>query len=509
LVCGGLILSLTLWFKLGMDQSIYCYGAWVWKHYHLPPYLGVWDLNFPGIFFLHRLILEIFGESILGFRFFDFLVQLSILVGIFYLGKKLSGSALAGFFSALFYSIYYYSLNFWGTGQREGFVFWLLLFTLMLELWITNKLWLRALFQGLFLGFAFLIKPTYGLSWLIFGAGLLWELRQKKEGIWKEMGLFVFALLFFPFLILLYYFTCGGLRELYLATIWYNFEIYARLKPSGFYLVSFLREEPLLMVFGFLGVYYQFLDNRKQEKWFWLGVFLIFQALFSFLVQGKYLVSYHLIPFFGLMCLFSGPALMRLAQSLLNQSQGKVSQIGVRIFYLLVLILMVAGVGESQLYFAFKYCFRHLEPAYLAQIGTPADRLLTQNYQLANYLKLVIKDQEQIGLFSQHPLLAYLLKKKLPSRFVCVQHLLFSPSRKRLTEQQKKWIEEYTEAIIKASPRFFILLDYQILFPIAVSEPSLGRAFEERFPALRDFIFSHYQLWFKSGKIQIYRKNRE
>ena len=99
-IAGGFFLSFTLWFGLAMDQSIFCYSVWVWKTFGLPPYVGAWDHAFPAIFIIHRLALALFGESVLGFRFFDYLVQLSCLPMIFYLAKRLSGFSASGFLAA-------------------------------------------------------------------------------------------------------------------------------------------------------------------------------------------------------------------------------------------------------------------------------------------------------------------------------------------------------------------------------------------------------------------------
>ena len=144
ILLGGFFLSLTLWYSFGMDQSLYSYGAWVWTHYHLPPYLGVFDQNFPGIFIIHRLAFAIFGESIIGFRVFDLLVQLSSLTMIFYLSKRLSGSGVAGFLSGVFYGIYYFGLGNFDTGQREAYILWLFLISLIAGVTLKKRAWSRA-----------------------------------------------------------------------------------------------------------------------------------------------------------------------------------------------------------------------------------------------------------------------------------------------------------------------------------------------------------------------------
>ena len=69
LLVGGFFLSLLLWLDFGPDQASFSYIAWVWKQYHLLPYIGAFDGDFPGIFIIHRLALELFGTSALGFQF--------------------------------------------------------------------------------------------------------------------------------------------------------------------------------------------------------------------------------------------------------------------------------------------------------------------------------------------------------------------------------------------------------------------------------------------------------
>jgi len=228
LLAGGLILLPTLWFNLTMDQSIYAYGAWVWKHYHLPPYIGTWDQNFIGIFLLQRLALELLGETVAGFRAFDLLVQLGTLAMIYYLSVKLSGERLAGFLADIFYSIYYYGLGSLHTGQREGFVFPLLLLSVIAGVVWEKRSWRSVMLAGLALGLAFQIKPFYGLAWPLF-AGWIFFQRPERLGAWAWGQAVVSGLCFLAptLLIVLYYAQGGWLKELYRATLWYGFVIYS------------------------------------------------------------------------------------------------------------------------------------------------------------------------------------------------------------------------------------------------------------------------------------------
>jgi 4-amino-4-deoxy-L-arabinose transferase-like glycosyltransferase len=163
LLLGGFVLSFTLWFSMGADAGMLGYCSWVWVHYNLPPYVGCVTENFPGIFIIHWLILKIFGESVPGFRAFDFLVQLGSLMMIFYIARRLFQSGLAGFLGVLLYATYYYNLDYGFTGEREGFILCLTLVALIIHLALERRFLLRAGLVGLLVGFCFLIKPTAGL----------------------------------------------------------------------------------------------------------------------------------------------------------------------------------------------------------------------------------------------------------------------------------------------------------------------------------------------------------
>jgi len=512
LASGAFFLLPTLWFRFTMDQALCNYSAWVWKTYHLPPYIGVWDLSFPGIFILHRIVMGIFGQSIFGFRLFDFMVQLSSAGMIYYLTKRLSGSRSAGFLSSVFYCIYYAGLGSLETGEREGYVFWILLVSLILNLRIKKrKLLLKAL-VGLLLGFAFLLKPTYGLAWVVFGIWFFIESRGERFlTVVCRLGLYAFFCIIPSLLVILYYWRLGYLIDLWQATIIYNFEVYtgsttanlanmSRLHLIFYILHKDYIHQSLIIFSAFIMLLFYFFNREmvKDIKLFWILIALISIGLLSYRVQAKYF-PYHLIPAMGFLSIFSGACLSWIALQLKGQTTGLRDKFVHFGFYFALFVIMLTGVNWEWInYFAYE-SFKPFDRAYAS--GSTFD---AQYYQTAKDLEPILR-REEIAYFGWHPVLPYILQKKLPSRFCVVYHLLIRRADGNLSELQKKWIREYTDDVIKAKPKFFLVADYVPGWDIFnLKNPSLKQAMSEQFPELEKFLKDNYQLLRKNSLIEVY-----
>ena len=512
----GFVLSLTLWFGIGMDQAIYAYGAWVWKVFHLPPYIGVWDANYPGIFIIHRAALELFGPTIIGFRVFDFLAQLSCLCMIYYLAKKISGSGKCAFLVCLFYSFYYFGRGRWDAGQRDAFAFWVLLGAVFFSAILKNRTWLRPVLVGLAAGFAFLIRPTYGLSWPVLGIFLLGQgLRTRPLKIWLELLIFFLACMIPSIIVIIYYSSGGYLNELFRALLIYDFEVYSRVKPPVvvdswlarpfFTLNTIFSPQPVIALLALFSVliFFKGEDQGEGDGIIKLILAMVCAGLFSYLVLGKNL-QYHLIPFWGFMIIISGVAVKSIGAVLEKNFPGAAGRSLAALFYLLLVVLMFASIPDKWTWYAVKHSFRDLESGYLSGVDV-TDQLLSDNHYLtAKFLKDELRPGDQVEVFGAHPLVPFLIKRKLPSRFVCVQHLFFSPGRRPLSAMQKQWIREYTAAVISARPRFFVLADQSINLTTALSKPTYKQALVEQFPELKAFLENNYRPFKKIDQTEIY-----
>ena len=521
LLIGGFFLSLTLWYSFGMDQSFFSYAAWCWKRSHSLPYTGIWYHDLPGIFVIHTFASYLFGDSMFSFRFFDFLVQLGNLALIYYLAGRLAENRTARFLAGLAYSIWYFGFGIFDTGQREGFLLFFLLASTILSFRLKPKVWLRAVLVGLILGFAFLVKTVYGLIGANFALLFLIEgFRKRPKRVWPELALFALALALPSLITVLICWRADALKPMYEASVWYNYAVYAKLKyplryynrglwllliPKGIFL-----EQPIIFLLGSLGIL-SYLASRQpgteRNKLVMFLLSLLAVSLLLYLYQDKR-ARYHLIPFMGIMNIFCGVGLARLGAIIGNSAPRQRPFFSRTVFYFLVIIMLLAGYPEQILY-AFRYAFGSLDRAYSAGLQLPADRVIAlDQYQAAKGISTFLAPNDTIGFFGMYPLIPFLLKKPLPTRFCSVQQMIYRPVNGRITLTQLRWREEYVNAIIKARPNFFILADQEIGLPTDLPSQRFKDALGQDFPELNDFLNQNYELAARFGHTELYRKRR-
>jgi hypothetical protein len=155
--------------------------------------------------------------------------------------------------------------------------------------------------------------------------------------------------------------------------------------------------------------------------------------------------------------------------------------------------------------FVFKYCFRGLDRAYLSGLGSYSDTQLATHYLAADYLRPVLLPEDRVEVFARHPLIPYLLRKRLPSRFCVVTQLAITPPGKPTSDLQNEWIREYTQDVILARPEYFVVADEQISLSVDLSYPSIRNLLHEKFPELEKFLAQNYRPLRKIGDIEIYQ----
>jgi len=516
ILVGGIFLACTLWYGFGMDQSFFSYGAWLYKHYGLLPYTGTWDHAAPGIYFIHTVALYLFGESMFALRLLDFLVQLAIIIMLFFLTQRLYESKAAGFLAGLVYSIYYFGLGIFDTAQREGFIFFFILLSLLLSLRWESKVWIRTMAVGLILGLAFLTKTVFGALGVVFGAWFLIEGWRRRPGrVWLELTLFSLAWLLPAALTIFIYWRADGLRELYDANLWYNYAVYAQLKypfryiyPEFWWLIiprHVFTNEPLIFMLGSLAILRLAAARDKKlgaGKPLAVCLALLALALGLFLMQDKY-NSYQFLPFMGLMCMFAGIGMAKIASWLNEQTRG--GGLWGPAFCILTLVVVLSNYQEPTTY-ALKHAFRSLDKAYADGMDTPADKVNAyMNYQAARAMARMLAPEDTVGFFGMSPLIPFLLKQPLPSRFCSIQEMIYRPVGKSITAKQLQWRQEYSEAIIKSRPSYFILADAEIALPTDVQEQRFKPALVQDFPELNEFLNKNYTLVKRYGYTEVYK----
>ena len=516
---GGFFLTLTLWFGFGMDQAMHCYTAWVWKTYHLPPYIGAWDHIFPGIYFLYYLSISIFGESMLGLRVFDLIFQLSGLPMIFYVARKLSGRSIAGFLSCAFYGIFYYGLGNSDCNQKESFIFWFLLVCTVIAFSLEKKIWLRAALAGIFLGFVFLLKPYYGLSWPVFGIYFLLQgVKKRPRMVWAELFLFSLCCFLLPGLVILYYWDLGALDQLYFATITYNTEIYSkmadpRVQSHYFWLIKMPQIILYLYPAFFLPTLFIWaLQGRKNysakdKSLFWILFSLMAVSVVSYRMQGRF-YGYHLIPMVSFAILFAGWGVAEMIYSFKSVPGSLWEKPLLFIVSAGLAAFLIANMDPLLRSFAVRYCFRSLDRAYQADLQGPDKFLLSRNYYVAaKYLKPLAGPGDGIACFGPYPLIPYLLHKKLPTEIVTIHELLFLRRDGKVLPFQIEWISKFESEIISSRPRFIIISSQFAVSRHTFSNfmnRDIKKALSENFPDLNVFLSQNYRLRATVSQVQIY-----
>lgn len=519
---GAFVLSLTLWYGAGMAQSIVCYGSWLWKEYHLPPFVGFFNHTFPGIYIVGRLAMELFGDSVLALRILDLMVQLTCLPMIFYLVKRISHLSIAGFFAAVFYAFFYYGLSKDDTMHREDYVFWALLLGLTVCFVWENRFRLRAFLVGIILGFVFLLKPTYGLAWPVFGILFLIQgITKRRKPALFELCLFGFACALPALLTVLYYRWVGmdALRQLYFDNITFNSEIYSVMADPTVVRGIFWTEKipelifrlyPLVFFSGLAIIAFQAFKGAaaKDQALFQMLLAMALISIVNYRMQGKYF-NYHFVPTVAFMIIFSGWAVGIGADWIGRKTRPAIAAFTVTTYAVIMIVLMIStAVSPGLRRYARQHAFRSFEKAYRAP-DPRKEKIprLANNYRVADYLRPLLTDQDQVVCFGPYPLINFLLKKKSPAYVVFVQHLLFRRLDGAILPVQEQMMKEYSEQVIKARPRFFL---FSNTFTVRGKKTfklingDAWTALEEQFPDLYQFFLKNYRLRKTIGEVEIY-----
>ena len=518
-IIGSFILSLTLWFGIGVDSATIGYCAWVWKHYGLPPYVGCIEGDYPGIFLIQRLQMELFGEGVMGFRLFNFGLQLGALVMVFYLARRFAESSLAGLLAVIFYALYYYQLDYYYTGEREEYVLWLIFLSLVASLVFSSRRFLRSGLVGLMVGFAFLIKPTFGLLWPLFGVWFIWEgWKRGLKSLGLELGLFVVCCVLPALLVISYYCYLGYLWELYDVPVWMIFKAYIR-KPL-LYSVHPFDEVTELTQAALLRIQLRELLTRKpvylagavlaaglELAWPRPGEHRKILALLAALVLAGFLSiylqrgvwGYHQIPFWGICIILSGAGYGRLLEQIRG---GRLFSIRLLPVVLLSLFLFALVIWQMPWYLrktAYKNFRKSPERVYFLEYQ---DALLT-----ADYLKSELGEEEEYFYFGSISNVPFLAGHKLSTPFPFSEPFFWRMKDGSENPVKARWQKPYEESVVRGKPRIFV---YNTATPIAVFYPQVKdfkAKVREEMPVLQEALDNHYHLVKIYGKIEIYERN--
>src|SRR5581483_7431532 len=316
------ILAVTLLLPLGFDNDVYEAMGRTLYAYHGLPYLASWDMNFPGIIFIHWASIALFGASDFGFRLFDYLTHIAM-AGMYFAVLREWLNPFQRFTAVTLYALYYASGQ-WGlAGQRDEYaVLFLLIAVLVYFQWYarpgSKRSYGPAVIIGVLCALAFLVRPTYLLFLLSFSIVFARNpfLPLKKSFLSALVVGFVVPT---SILVLAYGVERNGIVQLYNSVIRFNLEAYSGISvPVHLFTIG---RAPIYIAAA-IGLF--FIARKKRSKGMpsstqhaalkrELLICFAVSALLSPIVMGKYF-TYHFAPFMMIAIGFAAVGVNRMAE---------------------------------------------------------------------------------------------------------------------------------------------------------------------------------------------------
>jgi hypothetical protein len=499
MVLSFLVLVPTLWFGIGADQGLHAYGAWVWRKFSLPPYIGCFDHNFPGIFILHYFIQSVFGESVTALRVFDLLWQMASAYFAFQIAMKIFRAHFAGFFAAVLYAFAYLNLAQWDSAQRDGFLpllyfasFWLFM--------RKSPYTYSALVSGLLLGFGFTLKPVAALPALVL---LAFIIQNGKARLLAEL-IFCLAFAAPAAAIIAYYWHLGALKELYQAAIYFNSKIYAGslfLNWKGVLrglLLTHLLHQNLAVLAGalFSPLWIRRLPAETKIYAEWLMLILLC-AYIGYVTQGKY-YTYQQEPVWACLCLFAGGSWGLILEYMLEKSPHEAA---IKSFaFVIALLFLNAAFLDPGSKHILSHVFRDTTGE--GQAEFPYYGICQR---CAEYLQYHSAENDRVQIWGGEALINYLAKRKAPSRFPSTLALAFRPGPGLRDPLQLEFGGELLENARKEPPLYFLVGN---LPHMAYGISSDKEILVNEYPEIWKFISDNYSLETKIYFVEFYRRNK-
>jgi hypothetical protein len=503
------ILLVELLLPLSWDNWVYQTMGWDLYAYGKLPYLGSWDVNFPGIVYLHALSIALMGTSDLAFRIFDVIFETATCLLFYKLLIRWFRPCFA-LIASIVYPLLYVSLAWRVAGQRDAFALFFLFAGLVILFNALDKptpriaVW-RLIIAGFLVASAAIIRPTYGLfSLSVMIAYFLCERRfDRKIGNFILGTMCAFAALLLPYLL-----SYHGLLDFYQFTILFNIDVYSKyVQPSSMFLFSLQESGQVAAAYGIAGliaiVVMKLLKSTpsayKIPKFvLYLYGLLLASSIASIFVMRTYQAD-HFLPLLVLLCPIIASAIY--APLLLKSRLLQLPLVVCLMLYMSYRLYprnlihhyragLVSGVPSLE------YMYNIVDPDSLA--GPAAEA------QAVNYLKNVNPAQKPIEVICYNrPYLYVPAQLESATRFTEILPLSMRTRDGVFTSYQLEWRHEFMEGLKTKRPLFIIFTD-NLNRPFALQSPI---ELAKQIPGFSTLIAQSYHLDTVIRGFTFYRQN--
>jgi hypothetical protein len=231
LVLGGLIWRSLDW-PLVHDAPLMHYVAWRMLEGGVP-YRDVFDMNVPGVYLLHLLVVATAGTGDAAWRAFDLAWMALGALGVAAFAWR--WGALAAAAGALLFALYHLAGGAWQAGQRDFLLCPLLLAgALGVARWVESRGRGALAWGGLALGASVTIKPHAVVLVTALGALVAVAAWRAGGGLVAPLGVFVGSALVVPLALVTWLAAAGALPAWRAIVLDYLVPLYSRLgRPAA------------------------------------------------------------------------------------------------------------------------------------------------------------------------------------------------------------------------------------------------------------------------------------
>ncbi len=436
---------------LERDEGEYAYaGQLILKG--IPPYQQFYNMKLPGIYVVYAGIMTLFGQTHTGIHLGLLVVNVTTIIMIFFLARKVMG-VVAGIMAAACFAILAVGQAVQGVfANAEHFVILPVVagFLLVLKAFDNDRPWL--LFLGAFcLGIGFVIKQ-HGLVFVAFG-GLYVLLYQmgKRPMQWMRLlcrcGLFLFGA-FLPYLLTCLILALAGVFDkFWFWTVDYAMAYSAQVPLEvawGIFkerMVYVAGSNPILWILAGVGLIAVFSVKQARKRSFFVAMF--FLSSFFAICPGFYFRPHYFILVLPVVSLLGGIAISVLVNHL-SDMRASVLRYGLPIG--IAGVCLILSVYQQRL-FLFK-----LTPIQVCH-ATYGYNPFPESLEISRFIRNNSNINDRIAVIGSEPQV-YFYSKRLSATGYIYMYALMERHNFAL-QMQKEMIRE----IESSRPKFLLFVN--------------------------------------------------
>ncbi len=418
----------------------------------IPPYEMAYNMKLPGTYYMYALLMGIFGQNVAGIHLGMLLVNLTSILLLFLIGKKMFNDLVALVAAASFALM---SLSEGVLGCALHATHFNVLFALcgMLALlhYAERPGLPRLIVSGFCFGLSFVMKQQ-AVFLMLFGLSACWIIeRQRAPFQWKNslprFGAFGFAMLL-PYLLIVlsaclsgtfdkfWHWTVGYARQ-YVGIknaddAWHYLELYFPIVSKGFW---------AFWIAGVLGLAALFFSEGAR-KYHWMVLSFALCSL-ACVVPGLYFRPHYFVVFLPALALLTGITLNFFREILLKQNRARLAGLP----YLVFAGMFGWAVSVHSEVF-FKY-----EPDLVCLINYSASNPFLESVEIAKFIQSNTTGQDRIAIIGSEPQI-YFYSKRLPATGYIYTYPLMENQPYSLEMQHEMMAE-----VEKARPKYLLFIN--------------------------------------------------